>query len=79
MSSQQPETPDVEHRLVNMDGFGGAVNVSFQCTCSCGWVGHETRWTEHAPDVAPLAPAPPQPRLSRQDLRDAIYGNRRSR
>jgi hypothetical protein len=72
------ETPAVEHRLVNMDGFGGAVNVSFQCTCSCGWVGHETRWTEHAPEVTPLPSSPAPPRISQSSLRDAIYGERRN-
>jgi hypothetical protein len=72
--------PASEHRLIDTELVGP---MTGQCvyTCACGYQGRAWRWNEeHVPEtgVAPIPPAPPRPPVSRDELRRAIYGDRRS-
>lgn len=65
-----------EHRIVDSE-LMSSLTMQVRYTCACDWYGY--RWNEHAEKTgATKLPPPPQPpRLTRQELRAAIYGERR--
>lgn len=70
-----------EHRVVRSDAQSTLSGPSERLTCACGWEGHSTRCRDldHGTDIPPLPPTTPPPAISRDELRRAIYGERRWR
>lgn len=71
--------PAPEHRLVRAESFYNLTDsVEYECECACGWRGRW--WNGHAEETGAdrLPPPPPRPPVSREELRKAIYGERRS-
>lgn len=93
-AARLPEVPipPLEHRVTQTDTISTLSGPSTRLTCSCGWFGHTNRWMglSHAaliPGTAipPLPATAPQPasaserRRRHEELRAAIYGERRDR
>ncbi|MGH3188318.1 MAG: hypothetical protein ACRDPY_13225 [Streptosporangiaceae bacterium] len=79
-----PEPAVREHRVAETDVQHCLSGPSESLACVCGWYGHRTMWNSqaHAARIpgapVPGLPAVPEPpRASRDQLRTAIYGERR--
>jgi hypothetical protein len=72
--------PGPEHRIVDSE-LMNSLTMQMRYTCACGWEGHSTRWydRDHGENIPPLPSTSPPPRISREELRRAIYGDRRRR
>ena len=68
-----------EHKVTD-SSLMNSLTCATWLTCSCGWQGNQVNWTDrmHGTDIPPLPPAPEPPRISREELRVAIYGSRRN-
>lgn len=67
-----------EHRIVFSE-LVAPLTGQILYTCACKWEGRW--WNEHAAATGaePLPPQPAPPRISREELRGALYGERRRR
>jgi hypothetical protein len=69
-----------EHKVTD-SSLMNSLTCATWLTCSCGWQGNRVNRTGrgHGTDIPPLPTAPEPPRMSREALLIALYGESRGR